>query len=47
MGKKQYVETGPAETLVSSEHMTKLYGRAVEVRRENGRALVWLSGDAA
>ena len=30
--------------LITSEHMTRLYGRPVEVRRESGRTLVWVSG---
>ncbi len=42
----QYFEQGPADALISSEKMTSLYRRPVEVRRENGRALVWLSAHA-
>ena len=38
-----YFETGPTESLITSEKMTRLYGRSVEVRKENGRVLVWLS----
>jgi ABC-type Mn2+/Zn2+ transport system ATPase subunit len=41
-----FFESGPVEELVTSEHMSKLYGLPVEVRREGGRALVWLSGEA-
>ena len=43
---KGWVETGPAQQLVSSQNMTRLYGRPVEVRYENGRALVWLAANA-
>jgi ABC-type Mn2+/Zn2+ transport system ATPase subunit len=42
-GAKRSFEAGPTEALVTSEHMSRLYGRPVEVRREHGRALVWLS----
>jgi ABC-type Mn2+/Zn2+ transport system ATPase subunit len=42
-GAKQYFESGPASQLVSSERMSQLYGRPVEVRHENDRVLVWLS----
>jgi ABC-type Mn2+/Zn2+ transport system ATPase subunit len=44
-GPAKYFETGPARELVSSERMTKLYGRPVEVRYEDGRALVWLAAN--
>ena len=37
------VETGATEALITSARMSALYGRQVEIRRENGRALVWLS----
>ncbi len=43
----QYFETGPASELVSSQKMSKLYRRPVEVRHENGRVLVWLSANEA
>jgi ABC-type Mn2+/Zn2+ transport system ATPase subunit len=39
----QRFDTGSAEQMVTSEQMSKLYGRSVEIRRENGRVLVWLS----
>ncbi len=38
------VDVGPSSELINSEHMTRLYGRPVEVRRESGRTLVWVSG---
>ena len=40
----QYFEEGTTQALICSEKMSKLYGRPVEVRREDGRVLVWLSG---
>ena len=43
-GARNYFEAGPVEEMISSERMTRLYGRPVEVRRENGRTLVWLAG---
>ncbi len=46
-GARAALEAGPTETLVSSERMTRLYGRPVEVRREHGRTLVWLSAHDA
>ena len=47
-GARALFEAGPTEELVNSERMTQLYGRPVEVRREQGRTLVWLSaGDVA
>jgi ABC-type Mn2+/Zn2+ transport system ATPase subunit len=42
----QYFQTGPASSLVTSETMSKLYRRPVEVRHENGRVLVWLSANS-
>lgn len=42
--RQKYVEAGPSASLVCSEAMSRLYGRPVEVRREDGRTLVWLSG---
>jgi ABC-type Mn2+/Zn2+ transport system ATPase subunit len=39
----QYFEAGVASALVTSERMTNLYGRPVEVRREGERVLVWLA----
>lgn len=38
------IETGPTEALITSASMSRLYGRPIEVRREEGRTLVWLSG---
>lgn len=38
-----YFETGPSAELVTSETMSYLYRRPIEVRRESGRVLVWLS----
>ncbi len=40
---QKYFEAGPVEQMITSERMTRLYGRPVEVRREAGRTLVWLS----
>ena len=42
-GAKKYFEAGPSKELISSERMSKLYGRPVELRYEDGRVLVWLS----
>ncbi len=42
-GARALFEAGPTGELVNSERMTRLYGRPVEVRREHGRTLVWLS----
>jgi len=42
-GARALFEAGPTEQLVTSERMSQLYGRPVEVRREQGRTLVWLS----
>jgi len=39
----QRFASGTAEEMVSSEQMTALYGRPVEIRRENGRVLVWVA----
>jgi len=43
--KSKFFDAGPARELVTSERMTKLYGRSIEVRYENGRALVWLAAN--
>jgi ABC-type Mn2+/Zn2+ transport system ATPase subunit len=46
--KQDYFEAGPASEMITTPRMSKLYGRTVEVRRENGRTLVWISAtDAA
>jgi ABC-type Mn2+/Zn2+ transport system ATPase subunit len=42
-GAKGYFALGPAQEVVTSEAMTALYGRPVEVRHENGRVFVWVS----
>ena len=42
-GAKRFFEAGPTEQLMTSERLSALYGRPVEVRRENGRTLIWLS----
>jgi ABC-type Mn2+/Zn2+ transport system ATPase subunit len=42
-GTRQLLEAGPTDEYVTSERMSRLYGRRVEVRREQGRTLVWLS----
>ncbi len=39
-------ESGPAEALLTSERLSRLYGRAIEVRREGGRTLVWMASAA-
>ena len=39
----QRFEHGSTEQMVNSEQMTRLYGRPVEIRRENGRVLVWVA----
>jgi ABC-type Mn2+/Zn2+ transport system ATPase subunit len=46
-GAQKYFEAGPVEEYVTSARMSRLYGRPVEVRREGGRTLVWLSGSVA
>ena len=46
-GARTSLEAGPTDEYVTSERMTRLYGRPVEVRREHGRALVWLSAHEA
>ena len=46
-GARVSLEAGPTEEYVSSERMSRLYGRPVEVRREQGRTLVWLSANEA
>jgi ABC-type Mn2+/Zn2+ transport system ATPase subunit len=38
-----YFEWGPVKEMITTERMSRLYGRSVEVRNENGRALVWIS----
>jgi ABC-type Mn2+/Zn2+ transport system ATPase subunit len=42
-GARRSLEAGPTDEYVTSERMSRLYGRPVEVRREGGRALVWLA----
>jgi ABC-type Mn2+/Zn2+ transport system ATPase subunit len=42
-GARASLEAGPTDEYVSSQRMSRLYGRPVEVRREQGRTLVWLS----
>jgi ABC-type Mn2+/Zn2+ transport system ATPase subunit len=42
-GQQKYFEAGPSAEMISSARMSKLYGRPVEVRHEDGRTLVWLS----
>ena len=37
--------TGPAETHLSSASLSRLYGRTIEIRREEGRTLVWIATD--
>ncbi len=39
----QRFEHGSAEQMVNSQQMTALYGRPVEIRREDGRVLVWVA----
>lgn len=46
-GAKTSLQAGPTDAYVTSEHMSRLYGRPVEVRREHGRVLVWLSAHEA
>ena len=46
-GPQKYFEAGPVEDYISSARMSRLYGRPVEVKREDGRTLVWLSGSVA
>lgn len=46
-GARTLLEAGPTDEYVSSERMTRLYGRPVEVRREHGRTLVWLAAHEA
>lgn len=38
-----HFEVGPAAEMVTSERMSALYGRPIDVRREDDRVLVWLS----
>jgi ABC-type Mn2+/Zn2+ transport system ATPase subunit len=40
------IEVGPVEALLTSERLSRLYGRPIEVRRENGRTLVWMAADS-
>ncbi len=44
-GAKGYFALGPSHEVVTSQGMTALYGRPVEVRHENGRVFVWLSAN--
>jgi manganese/iron transport system ATP-binding protein len=46
-GARTWMEVGPTDEYISSERMSRLYGRPVEVRREHGRTLVWLSAHEA
>ncbi|HVP60299.1 MAG TPA: metal ABC transporter ATP-binding protein [Myxococcaceae bacterium] len=46
-GAKKFFALGPAREIVTSETMSALYGRPVEVRRENGRVFVWLSANGS
>lgn len=39
------VEVGPAEQMLTSERLSRLYRRPIEVRREAGRTLVWTAAD--
>jgi ABC-type Mn2+/Zn2+ transport system ATPase subunit len=41
--KLHYFESGSVEDVITTERMSRLYGRSVEVRREDGRTLVWIS----
>lgn len=38
------VDVGAPAELITSAHMTRLYGRPVEVKSEGGRTMVWVSG---
>ena len=42
---RSYFASGPAQTLVTSETMSTLFGHAVEVRHEDERVFVWLSAN--
>ena len=42
---KQYFEAGPTAEMITTDRMSRLYGRPVEVRREDGRTLVWMSSE--
>ena len=44
-GARTSLEAGPTDEYVSSERMSRLYGRPVEIRREHGRTLVWLAAN--
>lgn len=46
-GEKKYFALGPARDVVTSETMSALYGRPVEVRREDERVYVWLSANGS
>ncbi len=39
------VQIGPAQELLTSENLSRLYGRTVEIKREGARALVWIASD--
>jgi ABC-type Mn2+/Zn2+ transport system ATPase subunit len=43
--RQKYCEAGPTAEMLTSERLTKLYGRAIEVHREDGRTHVWLSAE--
>lgn len=43
---QKFVATGPAAELITSQTMSELYGHPIEVRREDARTLVWLSGSS-
>jgi zinc/manganese transport system ATP-binding protein len=44
--RQKYFEAGRAAEMITTERMSKLYGRTVEVRSEGSRTLVWISGDS-
>jgi ABC-type Mn2+/Zn2+ transport system ATPase subunit len=46
-GARTSLEAGPTDEYISSQRMSVLYGRPVEVRREQGRTLVWLAAHDA
>lgn len=39
------LESGPAASLLTSANLSRLYGRAIEVRRDGERTLVWMASD--
>ncbi|MGC4114148.1 MAG: ATP-binding cassette domain-containing protein [Myxococcales bacterium] len=41
--RSKHFESGPATALLTSAHLSKLYGRPIEVRREGDRTLVWMA----